>query len=400
MAVSSGPPAYLPTSQSLQIVPFFPTCLDLYPDALKFFNETGDLLANHALQKVNDSRSLIVYRRGNMSEEKKYHFTRFNTPSVSISRSKLCLAWVLTLDSVHVWECALRYYTEQHIQSEQNPEQLQLEESLLTDYRRWLVGARAITAALHTLHNWEINHFLPNAWSSACDAHSKELIKQFGCFADRVGDQILTSSLEQMNTIPADIFIRSKEIVKMYNKGYIYGWGLGNVFEILTKGSEKYLPSRTLSRSGHLLSWVDDLPQNHIPSDEDHHVDKTLPHQKGQSLQHIHRASNKDYYDRQKKKTKDERKSAGKARRVKYELRRVTEAFRKWSVPLKCGKLCQVMHMGVPLNGKEGGDVFRVNITYISLFDPTFVFYQYQLTGRILTHLNTAIRTSRQYRST
>lgn len=58
---------------------------------------------------------------------------------------------------------------------------------------QWLVGARAITAALHTLHNWEINHFLPNAWSSACDAHSKELIKQFGCFADRVGDQILTS---------------------------------------------------------------------------------------------------------------------------------------------------------------------------------------------------------------
>lgn len=85
MAVSSGPPAYLPTSQSLQIAPFFPTCLDLYPDALKFFNETGDLLANHALQKVNDSRSLIVYRRGNMSEEKKYHFTRFNTPSVSVS---------------------------------------------------------------------------------------------------------------------------------------------------------------------------------------------------------------------------------------------------------------------------------------------------------------------------
>lgn len=27
-------PAYLPTSQSPQIVPFFPACLDLYPDAL------------------------------------------------------------------------------------------------------------------------------------------------------------------------------------------------------------------------------------------------------------------------------------------------------------------------------------------------------------------------------
>lgn len=43
----------------------------------------------------------------------------------------------------------------------------------------------------------------------------------------------------------------------MYEKGYIYGMGLGNVFEILTKGSEEYLPSRTLSRSGLLLSWDD-----------------------------------------------------------------------------------------------------------------------------------------------
>ncbi|KIR31106.1 hypothetical protein I352_06535, partial [Cryptococcus deuterogattii MMRL2647] len=127
---------------------------------------------------------------------------------------------VLTLDCVRVWECALRYHTEQQIQSGQKPEQLQLEESLLTDYRRWLVGTRAITAALHTLHNWEIDHYLPNACPSACDAHSKELISQFSCFAYRIRDQILTSRLEQVDTIPADIFIRSKEIVKMYKKDY------------------------------------------------------------------------------------------------------------------------------------------------------------------------------------
>lgn len=66
MDVSSGPPAYLPIGQIPQIVPFFPDCLDLYPNALKFFNETGDLLANSA-------------------EEKKYHFARFNTPLVSVS---------------------------------------------------------------------------------------------------------------------------------------------------------------------------------------------------------------------------------------------------------------------------------------------------------------------------
>lgn len=35
------------------------------------------------------------------------------------------------------------------------------------------------------------------------------------------------------------------------------------------------------------LKW-----QTHIPFDKNHHVDKTLPHQKSQSLQHIHHASN------------------------------------------------------------------------------------------------------------
>lgn len=39
------------------------------------------------------------------------------------------------------------------------------------------------------------------------------------------------------------------------------------------------------------------------------------------------------------------------------------------------------------------GDVFRVNITFISLFDPIFLFYQYQFTGCTLTHRDTAILT-------
>lgn len=81
------------------------------------------------------------------------------------------------------------------------------------------------------------------------------MIKQLSCFADRVRDQILANRPEQMDTIPADFFFRSKIIVEMYENGNIYGKGLGNVFEILTKGSEKYLPSRTL-RSGHFPPWM------------------------------------------------------------------------------------------------------------------------------------------------
>ncbi|ADV25041.1 Hypothetical Protein CGB_K4340W [Cryptococcus gattii WM276] len=204
MAVPCGPPAYLPNSQSPQIVSFFPDCLDLYPDALKFFSETGDLLANDILPKVDHSHSLIVYRHGNIPKEKKYHFARFKAFSVL-----------------------------------------------------WLETAKSITAVLHIFYNWEIHHYLPDAWSSGDDANPEEIIKKLNYFAGRVRNQTLKNRLEQVGTIPSILFVRSKEIVKMYEKGYIYGMGLGNVFEILTKGSEKYLPSRTLSRSGLLLSWDD-----------------------------------------------------------------------------------------------------------------------------------------------
>lgn len=122
---------------------------------------------------------------------------------------------------------------------------------------QWLETAKSITAVLHIFYNWEIHHYLPDAWSSGDDANPEEIIKKLNYFAGRVRNQTLKNRLEQVGTIPSILFVRSKEIVKMYEKGYIYGMGLGNVFEILTKGSEKYLPSRTLSRSGLLLSWDD-----------------------------------------------------------------------------------------------------------------------------------------------
>lgn len=88
MAVPCRPPAYLPNSQSPQIVSFFPDCLDLYPDALKFFSETGDLLANDILPKVDHSHSLTVYRHGNIPKEKKCHFARFKAFSVLVSHER------------------------------------------------------------------------------------------------------------------------------------------------------------------------------------------------------------------------------------------------------------------------------------------------------------------------
>lgn len=60
----------------------------------------------------------------------------FGTGKLYISRSKLCTAWLLALDSVHIWECVLRHCIEQHIKSGQKPEQPQLDESLLREYRR------------------------------------------------------------------------------------------------------------------------------------------------------------------------------------------------------------------------------------------------------------------------
>lgn len=158
-------PAYLPTSQSPQIVPFFPACLDLYPDALTSSSVGREIYWRIMLcTKSTTHVHWLSTEGGNVSDEKKYHFTGFNTPSVSESHYRIpmhkgpspnefVLNWircwkiidfkiqtvsgvVLTLDCVRVWECALRYHTEQQIQSGQKPEQLQLEESLLTDYRR------------------------------------------------------------------------------------------------------------------------------------------------------------------------------------------------------------------------------------------------------------------------
>lgn len=79
------------------------------------------------------------------------------------------------------------------------------------------------------------------------------------------------------------------------------------------------------------LKW-----QTHIPFDKNHHVDKTLPHQKSQSLQHIHHASNQNYNGRQKKRAKDERKSTEKVGRVEKlsvkEEGKVALPVSKWEV--------------------------------------------------------------------
>lgn len=52
-----------------------------------------------------------------------------------MSRSELCNAWLLTLDSVHLCECYLRHDIEQRVQSGQSPEQPQIDETLLSEYR-------------------------------------------------------------------------------------------------------------------------------------------------------------------------------------------------------------------------------------------------------------------------
>lgn len=125
MSMADEPPAYTAIDNVPQ--PFFPSCFNKYPKALGFFRETNDLFSIASKPNVYTSHPTIDYRHTS-DREGKYYFTglKYNEESVSysthmafchssddahqqrkMSRSDVCKAWLLSLDTLFYSEMLL-----------------------------------------------------------------------------------------------------------------------------------------------------------------------------------------------------------------------------------------------------------------------------------------------------
>lgn len=224
MSMADEPPAYTAIDNIPQ--PFFPSCFNKYPKALGSFRETNDLFSIASKPNVYTSHPTADYRHTSDGSEGKYYFTglKYSGGTVScsahmafchnsdgahwqrkMSRSDICKAWLLSLDSLFYSEilltesvrnlidvnegahgdshsCFVKSRTEcyQSVSpkiSSRWPTKLgppsffliflfiDADNLPIHFILKWRPIAEALTIAMHKLYLWEESHYLPIRWT-------------------------------------------------------------------------------------------------------------------------------------------------------------------------------------------------------------------------------------------
>ncbi|EAL18605.1 hypothetical protein CNBJ0300 [Cryptococcus deneoformans B-3501A] len=270
MSMADEPPAYTAIDNVPQ--PFFPSCFNKYPKALGFFRETNDLFSIASKPNVYTSHPTIDYRHTS-DREGKYYFTGLKYNEESMSRSDVCKAWLLSLDTLFYSEMLLTEGVRNLIdvnEGAHGDSHSCSVKSRAECYRSWRILAEALTIAMHKLYLWEESHYLPIRLTPYTPDQLKEwrtletfisLHTQTQAHAQHNSQNSIHLALDEgsqggrlpnddvnndSDTMPSWIIEASRRVLNGFEDGLLYCEGPEHEFKLADLGLADQLPSRKL----------------------------------------------------------------------------------------------------------------------------------------------------------
>lgn len=273
MSMADEPPAYTAIDNIPQ--PFFPSCFNKYPEALGFFRETNDLFSIASKPNVYTSHPTADYRHTSDGSEGKYYFTGLKYSGGTMSRSDICKAWLLSLDSLFYSEILLTESVRNLIDMNEGAHgdsHSCFVKSRTECYQSWRPIAEALTIAMHKLYLWEESHYLPIRWTpykpdqlkgrstletfislhtqtqaQAQAQHNSQTSIHLALDEDSQGCRLPSDDVNNdSDTMPPWLIEASRWVLDEFEDGLLYCEGPEHEFKLAHLGLADQLPSRKL----------------------------------------------------------------------------------------------------------------------------------------------------------